>query len=145
MNKIFFSKLLRPQSSNRLLKNFRGFLSLKNKPETLQQDLYHCILAKQLNYFHINFINLGRKSTEAKVDPDLLLPCVRASGVPVKDIKTIEAKRWFRFITTSDWESFHILTKKGAVIQEIETDGADYSPVIKEMIKQGKLLKLRYH
>ena len=142
---MFFSGLLRPQSSNRLLKNFRDFLSLEKKLETLQQELYHCILAKPLPYsIHIT---LGRKSfvpfvkTKTRVDPALLLPCVLASGVPVKDIQTIEAE--MHGVTESDWESFDILTREGAVIREIWTVCAAYSPVIQEIMKQGKLSKLR--
>ena len=114
--------------------------------ETLQQELYHCILAKPSTNFD-NRITVIRKglfpfSSKEKVDPDLLLPCVLASGVPVKDIKTIKAK--LREVTRSDWESFDILTRGGAVIQEIECSfRAIYSPVIHEMIQQEKLLKLR--
>ena len=79
--------------------------------------------------------------TKTIVDPDLLLPCVLASGVPVKNIKTITAQLK---VTTSDWESFRIMTRGGAVIQEIQCwDLADYSPTIHEMIQEGKLLKFR--
>ena len=127
------------------MKNFRDFLSLEKKLETLQQELYHCILAKPLPYsIHIT---LGRKSfvpfvkTKTRVDPALLLPCVLASGVPVKDIQTIEAE--MHGVTESDWESFDILTRERAVIREIWTVCAAYSPVIQEIMKQGKLLKLR--
>ena len=149
MNEIFFSGLLRPQSSNRLLKNFRDFLSLEKKLETLQQDLYHCILAKPstddeesitLKSFKKGLLSFVK--TKTIVDPDLLLPCVLASGVPVKDIKTITAQ--LKIITTSDWESFRIMTRGGAVIQEIKCEfKADYSPTIDEMIQEGKLLKFR--
>ena len=145
---MFSSGLLRPQSSNGLLKNFRDCLSLQKTVETLQQELYHCILAKPSTDSH-NRITLVRKgllsffNTE-KTDQDLLLPCVQASRVPVKDIKTIKAELWKK-VTRSDWESFDILTREGAVIQEIDgwLYGAAYSPVIHEMIKQGKLLKAR--
>ena len=121
--------------------------------ETLQQELYHCILAKPSTDSH-NRITLVRKgllsffNTE-KTDQDLLLPCVQASRVPVKDIKTIKAELWKK-VTRSDWESFDILTREGAVIQKINEEkwgqghhGAAYSSVIHEMIKQGKLLKAR--
>ena len=84
-------------------------------------------------------ITLGRKDLlpfvkiKTVVDPVLLLNCVLASGVPFKDIKTIKAK--VLDTTTSNWESFDILTRGGAVIQELETSGAEYSPVIQEIIK----------
>ena len=149
MNEIFFSGLLRPQSSNRLLKNFRGFLSLEQQLETLQQELYHCILAKPstddeesitLKSFKKGLLSFVK--TKTIVDPDLLLPCVLASGVPVKNIKTI--KVILNEVTTSNWVSFDILTREGAVIQEIKSwDGAAYSPVTLAMIQQGKLIKFR--
>ena len=149
LNQIFYSGLLRPQSSNRLLKNFRDFLSLEKKLETLQQDLYHCILAKSstdlqecitLKSFRKGLLPFVK--TKTIVDPDLLLPCVLASGVPVKNIKRITAQP--KNITTSNWESFRIMTRGGAVIQEIKCRyKADYSPIIHEMIQDGKLLKLR--
>ena len=149
MNKIFFSGLLRPQSSNRLLKNFQGFLSLEQQLETLQQDLYHCILAKPSTYpekcitlksFRKGLLPFVKIKTI--VDPDLLLPCVLASGVPVKDIKTITDQ--LVDITTSDWESFRIMTRGGAVIQKIQCSRwTDYSSTIREMIQEGKLLKFR--
>ena len=128
------------------MKNFRGFLSLEKKLETLQQELYEYIFASSTKfYICITLVRKGLLSffkTE-RADPDLLLPCVLASGVPVKDIKTIKSNQ-LSTITTSDWESFDILTREGAVIQKIESGGATcYSPVIQEMMKQRKLLKLR--
>ena len=144
---MFSSGLLRPQRSNGLLKNFRDFLSLQKTVETLQQELYHCILAKPSTNSdkRITVIRKGLFTffnTEIVVFPDLLLPCVLASGVPVKDSNTIKAK--LREVTTSDWESFDILTRGGAVIQEIECSLlAIYSPVIHEMIQQAKLFKFR--
>ena len=80
--------------------------------------------------------------TKTIVDPDLLLPCVLDSGVPVRNIKTITAQ--LKYITTSDWESFRIMTRGGAVIQEIQCNAeADYSPTIHEMIQEGKLQEFR--
>ena len=148
MNQIFFSGLLRPQSSNRLLRNFRDFLSLEKKLETIQQDLYNYILAKPstdprkcitLESFRKGLLPFVK--TKTIVDPDLLLPCVLASGVPVKNIKTITAQLK---VTTSHWESFRIMTRGGAVIQEISWDSMGvYSPTIHEMIQEGKLLQFR--
>ena len=143
---MFSCGLLRPQSSNGLLKNFRDFLSLEKKLETLQQDLYEYIFAGSSTetYDCITLVRKGLLSffkTE-KADPDLLLPCVLASGVPVKDIKTIKSNNFWG-ITTSDWESFDILTREGAVIQKVEANATYYSPVIQEMMRQRKLLKLR--
>ena len=147
------SEILWPQGSKGLLKNFQDFLSLKKTPEDLQQNLYDCILRTDLlkpPLFEgsITLVRKGlipfhnRKTTVLHLN--ILLPCVLASGVPVKDIKTIKVK--MRRIGESYWEAFNILTRGGAVIEEIHVeDGyvADYSPVIQEMIKGGKLLKLR--
>ena len=127
-----------------MLKNFRGFLSLNKKLEDLQQELYHCILSKPSTdpYKCITLVRKG-SNTETKVDPDLLLPCVHAMGVPVDDIETIKATLW-REVKTSDWESFEILTRRGAVIQEIRFRYlAGCSPVIHDMIEQERLIKLR--
>ena len=146
MNKIFSSGLLRPQSSG-LVKNFRDFISLENKLEDLQQELYKCVLAKAST--DTDYITLVRKGflpfvkTKTRVEPDFLLPCVLASGVPVRDVKRIKAR--VPRVTTSDWESLDILTREGAVIQKIHCrfSGVVYSPTIHELIQQGKLLKLR--
>ena len=149
MIKIISSGILRPQSDSGLVKNFRHFLSLDKKLEDLQQELYQCVLAKPLTDSSNN-ITLVRNGflpfIETTVDRHLLLPCVLASGVPVRDVKTIKAT--LEEVTTSDWESFDILTRGGAVIQEIQCgtdryDCAVYSPIIHEMIQQGKLLKFR--
>ena len=148
---MFSSGLLRPQISSGLVKNFQGFLSLKNKLEDLQQEVYQSVLAKSVkpSTDTDSYITLGKGllpyfNTET-VDANSLLPCVLVSGVPVKDIKTIKAK--LRGVTTSsDWESFKILTNGGAVIQEIECGydfGSAAPPVLQEMIQQKKLLKLR--
>ena len=145
---MFCSGLLRPQSSNGLLKNFRDFLPLQKTVESLQQELYHCILAEHStdSYNRITVIRKGFFSffNAEKVDPDLLLPCVLASGVPVKDIKTIKAK--LKEVKDWMWDVFSLLTSGGVVIEEIQPSlfGAVYSPVIHEMIQQEKLLKFRY-
>ena len=146
------SEILRPQGSKGLLKNFQDFLSLKKTPEDLQQNLYDFILRTvflkrplfdgSITLVRKGLIPFHNRKTTNKLN--ILLPCVLASGVPVKDIKTINVK--MRTIGERYWEAFHILTRGGAVIEEIHfEDGyvADYSPVIQEMIKGGKLLKLR--
>ena len=85
---MFSCGLLRPQSSNGLLKNFRDFLSLEKKLETLQQDLYHCILAKPSTDPRIP-LSLSRKG---------LLPFVKTKTTvdPVKS----ECLRWLKIIQT---------------------------------------------
>ena len=156
------SEMLRPQGSKGLLKNFQDFLSLKKTPEDLQQNLYDfflrtVFLKRPLFDGSITLVRKGlipfhnRKTTVLHLN--ILLPCVLASGVPVKDIKTINVKMgtigeslFSPPIGESYWEALNILTRGGAVIEEIHVeDGyvADYSPVIQEMIKGGKLLKLR--
>ena len=116
--------------------------------ENLQQKLYDCILARPLTDSDDDddCITLDRKGFISlfKPNPNVakssLLPHVLASGVLVDNIKTIKAT--LKEVTTSDWESFNILTTRGAVIQEI-LGWAHYSPVIHQLIEQKKLLKLR--
>ena len=134
------------------MRNFQEFLSLKKKLECVQQELYHCLLAKPSTYCS-SCITVVRKGllqvfpffkSETRISPDLLLPCVLASGVPAKEIKIIKVTS--KKITTSDWVALDILTTGGTVIQEVQSsgcDGAEYSPLIYKMMKQGKLLEFR--
>ena len=146
--KIFSSELLRKDGSSPLLSNFLRFLKLKkSEHDDRQQDLYTAVLCRPVRAKYDrddNIITLTRiDNTEVKVTPDHpLLACVRQSRIPIRNIKTIKAE--LSEVKDWTWEVFNLLTSGGAVIEEIHcTDRADYSPVIHEIIQQGKLLNLR--
>ena len=117
-------------------------------PHDLRQQLYSAILSRPDKYGDI--ITLTKVSTttdekeiqdevKIKVPKSPLIECVRETEI--NNIKTIEAKLYE--VTESDWESFNIMTRGGAVIQHIQGDDVFYSPLIHEMIEDGKLVKLR--
>ena len=146
-NKISSSELLRKDGSSPLLNNFQRFLKLKkSEHDDRQQDLYTAVTCRPLGYLPYTITLTRTDNTEVKVDQEPLLSCVRGSRIPIRDIKTIKAdlerlKEWV-------WDVFSLLTSGGAVIEEIECSSfyggaVVYSPVIHEMIQQGKLLKLR--
>ena len=143
-----------------MLNNFYKFLSLKkSEHDDRQQDLYTAVLCRPAtDRDNNNTITLTRTyNTEVKVAAEPLLSCVRGSRIPIRDIKTIKAK--LGEVTDWMWEVFSLLTSGGAVIQEIfcgfkkyaiilfrgsgSRYSAVYSPVIHELIQQGKLLKFR--
>ena len=128
-----------------MLKNFHKFLKLKKSHDDYQQDLYTAVFCRTKEERSDTITLTRADNTEVKVDQEPLLSCVRGSRIPIRDIKTIKAdlerlKEWV-------WDVFSLLTSGGAVIQEIlcrsDLGGVVYSPVIHEMIQQGKLLKLR--
>ena len=125
-----------------MLKNFHNFLSLKkSEHDDRQQDLYTAVLSRPVTDRY-DIITLTRTdNTEVKVDPEPLLSCVRGSRIPIRDIKTITATPWK--VADWMWDVFSLLTSGGAVIQVIQCGWAVHSPVIPELIQQGKLLKLR--
>ena len=144
-NKIFSSELLRKDGSSPLLNNFQRFLKLKkSEHDDRQQDLYTAVTCRPLTD-EVDTITLTRTdNTEVKVDSEPLLSCVRGSRIPIRDIERIKAEPWDMVHWMRVWEAFSILTSGGAVIQEIHCGyGVTYSPVIPELIQQGKLLKLR--
>ena len=148
-NKIFSSELLRKDGSSPLLNNFQRFLKLKkSEHDDRQQDLYTAVTCRPLGYLPYTITLTRTDNTEVKVDSESLLSCVRGSRIPIRDIKTIKAD--LERVEDWMWDVFSLLTSGGAVIQEINCTGsrgyhgeAVYSPVIHEMIQQGKLLKLR--
>ena len=119
-------------------------------PHDLRQQLYSAILSRPADDDERNVITLTEVSTttdekeiqdevEIKVPKSPLIECVRETEI--NNIETIEAE--LEKVTESDWESFNIMTRGGAVIQEIQCDWTYYSPLIPEMIEEGKLVKLR--
>ena len=121
-------------------------------PKDHRQKLYSAILSRPADDDDDKWdvITLTKVSTttdekeiqdevEIKVPKSPLIECVRETEI--NNIKTIEAK--LLGVTESDWESFNIMTRGGAVIQEIDSFSVSYSPLIPEMIEEGKLVKLR--
>ena len=140
-NKISSSELLRKDGSSPLLNNFQRFLKLKkSEHDDRQQDLYTAVTCRPLTNRYGDTITLTRTdNTEVKVDPEPLLSCVRGSRIPIRDIKTIKAK--LKEVKDWMWDVFSLLTRGEAVIEEIQCSKAVYSPVINEMIQQGKLFR----
>ena len=156
---IFHSELLRAESTCKILKNFRSHVLNVNSLEEAVQQLYDSVIQKTgpelykrigfSGYDTENVITLIYSDSDFSYKimcrPETLLSCVRGSKIPIKKIKTIKAK--LIIIKESDWESFKILTRNGAVIEEIlstcRNNGAAYSSVIHELIQQRKLKKFR--
>ena len=141
--KIYFSELLQKNCSSRLTKNFHRLLKLKKSNDDCQQDLYKAVIGKREDEdedYSMTFTLTD--NTEVTLHPGPLLSCVSASKIPIRNIKTIK-KATLAEVTTSDWNVVKILTREGAVIEELKCYSAAYSPVIQEMIHQGKIKKLR--
>ena len=124
------------------MNNFQRFLKLKkSEHDDRQQDLYTAVTCRSVSDEDDTITLTRTDNTEVKVDSEPLLSCVRGSRIPIRDIKTIKAK--LKGVEDWMWDVFSLQTSGGAVIQEIHCSEAVYSPVIHEMIQQGKLLKLR--
>ena len=120
-------------------------------PHDLRQQLYSAILSRPADdNDEWDVITLSKVSTttdekeiqdevKIKVPKSPLIECVRETEI--NNIKSIEAELYK--VTESDWESFNIMTRGGAVIQELQGGYVFYSPLIPEMIEEGKLVKLR--
>ena len=140
-NKISSSELLRMvREDSSLLENFQRFLKLKkSEHDDRQQDLYTAVTCRPLKDEDETITFTRTDNTEIKVDPEPLLSCVRGSRIPIRDIKTIKAELYE--VGDWMWDVFSLLTSGGAVIEEIQCRKTVYSPVIHEMIQQGKLFR----
>ena len=145
-NKLSSSELLRKDGSSPLLNNFQRFLKLKkSEHDDRQQDLYTAVLCRPLPARYDIITLTHTDNTEVTVDPEPLFSCVRRSRIPIRDIKTIKAKLWYG-LTEWMWDVFSILTSGVAVIQKIKCLDdicMVYSPVIHDLIQQGKLEEWR--
>ena len=112
-------------------------------PHDLRQQLYSVILSRPHKYGSITLTKVSTTTDEKEIQDEVeikvpkspLIECVRETEI--NNIKTIEAQLYE--VTESDWESFNIMTRGGAVIQEIQCgDWTHYSPLIPEMIEEGK-------
>ena len=140
------SELLRKSPGN-LLRNFlRHVLEMKSGEE-LQQRVYNAVLRRTIKRYiykddvlTLTLLN----NTEIKIDPSPLLDCITASGVPLNNIKKIQAR--LMGITEKDWEGFYVQTLTGTLLQ-VEVSNillsASYSPRIYEMLQSSRLTQFR--
>ena len=140
--------LTKKSNSESLLDNFRKCLGLSvDSSEDLLQELYSSLMTRTLEDPEY-YVALSKHKflpfikNKIKVNPSPLLACIAASGVPVNNIKKIQA-RLLR-ISEKDWEAFYL--QSGASLMDIEQTehyDADYSPRISEMLRSGRLTQFR--
>ena len=115
--------------------------------EELQLKVYKEVMrrqvGKELSHFYHYFIILTLlDNTEIKIAPSPLLACIAASGVPVNNIKKIQAR--LQGISEKDWENFYLQSGASLMdIKQIGLAGAEYSPRISEMLGSGRLTQFR--
>ena len=133
------SELLRKSPGNFLQNFLRHVLEMKSGEE-LQQRVYNAVLRRptedERNDLTLTLLN----NTEIKIDPSPLRDCITASGVPLNNIKEIQAR--LKEISEKDWEAFYIQTLNGTVLQ-VEVDYSAYSPRIYEMLQSSRLTQFR--
>ena len=141
-NKLSSSEFLSKSPGN-LLRNFlRHVLEMKSGEE-LQQRVYNAVLRRTIDEEDEDYVLTLTllNNTEIKIDPSPLLDCITASGVPLNNIKEIQARLYK--ISEKEWEAFHIQTLTGTVLQVEVIEHADYSPRIYEMLQSSRLTQFR--
>ena len=136
--------LTRKSNSESLLENFRNCLGLSSdSSEDLMQQLYSSLMTRNLKnpkcyiaLFKQKFLPLLKN----KINPSPLLDCISASGVPLNNIKEIQAR--LDSISERYWEAFHIQTLTGTVLQ-VQVRTTNYSPRIYEMLQSSRLTQFR--
>ena len=126
--------LIRKSTSESLLENFRNCFGLSgDSSEDLMQQLYSSLMTRNLKdpkYYIALVKHKFLPLLKNKINPSPFLDCITASGVPLINIKKIQAK----LLWTSDhdqvWEAFNIQTLVGTVLQVQVGLYADYSPRI---------------
>ena len=93
-----------------------------------------------------NVITLVEKrwliNTKITTDAEPLLSCLRASGLPVNNIKTLKAK--LRKIPEAEWDRMCVQTGQGSDTKlEVKGEVVYFSPRISEMLKSVRLTKFR--
>ena len=139
--------LTRKSNSESLLENFRNCLGLSaDSSEDLMQQLYSSLMTRNLEdpKYYVALVKrtfLPFLLSKIKINPrSPLLDCMTASGVPLNNIKKIQAS--LDKISEKDWEAFYIQTLNGTVLQ-VEVDYSAYSPRIYEMLQSSRLTQLR--
>ena len=138
--KMSSSELLRRSPGN-LLRNFlRHVLEMKSEGE-LQQRVYNVVLRRTMedDYYVLTLRLLN--NDEINIYQTLLLDCITASGVPLNNIKEIQAR--LEVITEKDWEAFYIQTLTGTELQVELIFSVDYSHRIYEMLQSSRLTQFR--
>ena len=140
--------LIRKSTSESLLENFRNCFGLSgDSSDDLMQQLYSSLMTRNLKdpEYHIALVKhkfLPLLKSKIKINPNPLLDCITASGVPLNNIKKIQAR--LNKISEKDWEALHIQTLTGTVLQvQAGLLGADYSPRIYEMLQSSRLTQFR--
>ena len=144
---LFPSEIMtRKSNSESLLDNFRKCLGLSaDSSEDLLQELYSSLMTRTLEnpeYYIALVKHKFLPFIKNKLNPSPLLACIAASGVPVNNIKKIQAR--LEVISVKDWEAFYL--QSGAsrlIIEQTGYYGADYSPRISGMIRSGRLTQFR--
>ena len=81
-------------------------------------------------------------NTEVQVDAEPLLSCLRASGLPVNNIKTVRAKLYG--ISEAEWDSLYVQAGQGSDTElEVKGEVVYFSPRISEMLQSARLTKFR--
>ena len=115
----------------------------------LQQQVYTAVLSRVVRDPE-NVITLVEKrwliNTKITTDAEPLLSCLRASGLPVTNIKTVRAE--LDEISETQWDSLYVLTGQGSdteleLVTESSYSGASFSPRISEMLQSSRLTKFR--
>ena len=125
--------------------------------EELQQQLYSAVLARQKDGDGDVLTLTTHDNTEFQVEPEPLLSCLRASGLPVNNIKTVRAE--LKKISDAEWDSLYVQAGQGSDTElEVTVRGyfdyygygvcvdegwVDYSPRISEMLRSARLTKFR--
>ena len=135
------SELLR-RSPSQLLKNFLRHVLKVKSGEELQQQLYSAVLARQKDGDRDVLTLFTHDNTELHVDPEPLLSCLRACGLPVNNIKTLKAK--LRKIPEAEWDRLCVQTGQGSDTKlEVKGEVVCFSPQISEMVRSVRLTKFR--
>ena len=139
--------LTRKSNSKSLLENFRNCLGLSaDSSEDLMQQLYSSLMTRNLKDSRYYIALVKHKFLpllKNKINPSPLLDCITASGVPLNNIKLIQARLRSGVISEKEWEAFYIQTLTGTVLQVQVDYAADYSPRIYEMLQSSRLTQFR--
>ena len=114
----------------------------------LQQQVYAAVLSRVVRDPE-NVITLVEKrwliNTKITADAEPLLSCLRASGLPVNNIKTVRAEMsQMSGISESQWDSLYVQTGQGSDTElEVKGKVVYFSPRISEMLQSARLTKFR--